>query len=556
MPDGTADRLHLVRITLEALSPLSIGSGESRSEARTETTSDGKKTNAQIIVAGIQRDANGLPTIPGPGLQGALRSLAEEAYDEQFAKETFGHEEETDSDGRAGCINWGWACAHDSGGEAVSGLRLEGLDTKNDSVLQLLNNPEPVWRDHVALSGRHSVDGRRKFARAAVPVGTRFSVELSGWGGDSFLKDLKRIVALFRHPRLRLGSGSGRGYGRVALRAASYAASPIDEADALRCQRQQPPSSPLDTSLLEELAEPDFGDDTVLTLNLECEDPIRIGAADQHAKHLTHRAGSARDARTGQTKNAGRVDGGSEGKDGVLLLMREPYIAWDKDGRGRVVDIESEADTVPPEQMRFPVPGSAIRGPLAHRTLFHANGAAGRCIDADEWKGADDEKREEYEARDQALRDFFGSANKAQSPDREAGDGRAGRVLFDDSEICGATWVMGIDHVSIDRFTGGVREITGALFREEVLLGGRIDATIIIRPRIAPSNDGSAVGGWPRETAEAFLRALRDLCRGRLALGGRSHGTCRGTVRFEGRHAEAWRDAARNVDAPLGEAKE
>ena len=89
-----------------------------------------------------------------------------------------------------------------------------------------------------------------------------------------------------------------------------------------------------------------------------------------------------------------------------------------------------------------------------------------------------------------------------------------------------------------------------------MLLGGRIDATIIIRPPIAPSDDGGAVGGWPRETAEAFLRALRDLCRGRLALGGRSHGTCRGTVRFEGRHAESWRDAARNVDAPLGEAKE
>ena len=555
MPDGTADRLHLVRITLEALSPLSIGSGESR--AHTETASDG--TNAEIIVAGIQRDANGLPTIPGPGLQGALRRLAEEAYGEQFAKESFGHEEEADGDGRAGCINWGWACAHDSGGNAVSGLHLEGLDAKNDSVLKLLNNPEPVWRDHVALSGRHSVDGRRKFARAAAPVGTRFSAELSGWGDDSFLEDLERIVALFRHPRLRLGNGSGRGYGRIALRAASYAASPIDDADALRLQRGQPPSSPLEISLLEKLAEPDFGDDTLLILSLECEDPIRIGASGQHAKHLTHRAGSARDAQTGEARTPDASTKGNEGEDSVLLLMREPYIVWNKDGRGRVVDIESEAGTVPPEQLRFPVPGSAIRGPLAHRTLFHANGAAGRCIDADERKGADDEtqaKREEYEARDQALRAFFGSANEARSPDRESGDGRAGRVLFDDSEICGATWVMGIDHVSIDRFAGGAREITGALFREEVVLGGRIDATIIIRPLITPSNDGSAAGGWPQKTAEAFLRALRDLCRGRLALGGRSHGTCRGTLRFEGRHAEAWRDAARNVDAPLGEAKE
>ena len=284
MLGANADRLHLVRVTLEALSPLSIGSGESRTEKRVETASDGKKTEAEIVVAGIQRDANGLPTIPGAGLQGALRQLAMETHGEEFAKALFGHEDGTDDSGRAGRVAWGWSCAHDSAGVAVSGLRTQGLDAQNDSVLRLLTKPEPVWRDHVALSGRHSVDERRKFAHAAAPVGTRFSAELSGWGDDSFLEDLKRIVTLFRHPRLRLGGGSGRGYGRVALRAASYAAAPIDDAHALRRLRRLPSSMPLDTALLNELDDPD-SNDTVMILSLECEGLMRIGVSG-HTRNL------------------------------------------------------------------------------------------------------------------------------------------------------------------------------------------------------------------------------------------------------------------------------
>ena len=562
MADDGNDRLHLVRVTLEALSPLSIGSGESRTDKRCETKSDGTKTEVDVVVAGIQRDANGLPTIPGPGLQGALRRLAEEVHGEKCARELFGHEDEAHDAGRAGRVTWGWACAHDSADEAVCGLRLDGLETESDEVLRLLSKPEPVWRDHVALSGRHSVDGRRKFARAAAPVGTRFSAELSGWGGDAFRDDLRRLVALFLHPRLRVGGGSGRGYGRVALRAASHAEAPLDDADALRRLRRQPPSAPLETDWSERLDAPAHFD-TELTLSLECEGPIRIGASGPHAESLTLRARAGRRVDDGEAvpgaRGAPADEAGADGENAVLRLLREPYIVWGGDGRGRAVRIDAEAGSVPPEQLRFPVPGSAIRGPLAHRTLFHANGAAGRCIDADELKNHTDEDkrkaREEREKRDVALRNFFGAAKEAGDKDGDDGEGRAGRVLFDDAELRGAGHAVGIDHVSIDRFTGGARELTGALFREEALLGGRIEARVVIRPPLPPASD-DGVGGWPRETAEAFMRAIRDLCRGRIALGGRSHGACRGTVRFAGAHAEAWREAARTAGAPLGEAAE
>ena len=81
--------LHLVRITLEAISPLSLGSGEielvdrRRMEGREEKPSRG--TEMALV-----RDANGLPTIPGSALQGVLRHLHSTTYGEDLTKKLFG----------------------------------------------------------------------------------------------------------------------------------------------------------------------------------------------------------------------------------------------------------------------------------------------------------------------------------------------------------------------------------------------------------------------------------------------------------------------------------
>lgn len=546
-----AERLHIVRVTFEAVSPLSVGSGESRSETRKDP---GSGEEGAVRVAEVQRDANGLPAIPGSGMQGILRRLAAESWGRPFADAMFGREEA--EGGAAGRVACGWACAHDANDRAVSGLRLDGLDA--DDILALLAGSKPLWRDHVALNDRHSVDGHRKFARTAVPAGARFSLELSGWGDDAFLDGMRRIVELFRHPRLRLGAGSGRGYGRIRLLAASGTEAPLDDANALRGVRAQPPSAPLETDVLKEIgASVPRTSDTVLRLSLECRDLLRIGAAGLHAKTLTHRAQRARSATTGELfESPGLGAPEDEGDEAVLKLLREPRIVW-KDGEGRVVWIDGEPveGPVPVEQLRFPVPGSSIRGPLTHRMLFHANRLSGLRIDADEWLGEDEEGRKAlektyggYAERSPGLATFLGAAKETEA------SGQASRVLFDDAELCGAKWIVGIDHVSIDRFTGGARD--GALFREEALFGGRIEATVRIRP--PPERDkmtGRAVGHWPEETATAFLLAVRDLCRGRLALGGRSYGDCSGTARFEGKHAQAWRKAAKGAGVPLGGAQ-
>ena len=555
------DRLHIGRVTFEACSPLSIGSGERGTEKRKERGSD-EATN--ISVAEIQRDANGLPTIPGPGLQGVLRRLAEEVYGKEFAREMFGFEGVGD-DGAAARVLCGWACAHDANGDAVSGLRPCGLDTSDDEVLRLLKRREPLWRDHVALNDRHSVDQRRKFARAAVPVGARFSLELSGWGGDGFRDDLKKIVGLLRHPRFRLGAGSARGYGRIRLLAASHEVPSLDDARALRELRGQAPSASLPTKWYGEESESGVvpwecnDGDTVLTLSLECTDLLRTGAAGPHARSLTHDAHRARSVESG--KVVGSVGLGNpepEGENAILMLLREPRIVWDGN-RGRAVEICDDPAANPEEQLRFPIPGSSIRGPLAHRMLFHANRLAGRCIDADAWLEKTEEERQALEKtyegharRDPALIEFLGTVKESgESEDSGGGSGQAGRILFDDAEVRDVQWIVGVDHVSIDRFTGGAR--TGALFREEALLGGRIEVTATIRPP-RKSVDGAikTIGGWPEPTAKAFLLAVRDLCTGRLVLGGREHGECSGKACFQGHSADDWHETAENAGVPIG----
>ena len=572
---ASAETLHFVRVSFKALSPLSIGSGESRKEEREKHGSDDAAT---VSISEIQRDANGLPTVPGAGLQGVLRRLASESYGKRFAERMFGHED-AGGDGAAGRVVCGWACAHGADNRAVSGLRLPELDVSNDDVLGLLREPEPLQRDHVALNDRHSVDGRRRFARAAVPPGARFSVELSGWGCNDFRDELKKVVALFRHPRLRLGAGSGRGYGRLKLLAASYEEAAFDHPVAshrLRQLRQEPPSEPLNEDLLPltDCKVSNSSDtDTVLVLDLKCADLLRIGASGPHAQTLTRLVQRARDASTGKIRESpvdrpethdgdaaskpSGEDGPGKGGDAVLKLLREPRIEWDND-KGRVVAVDKEAAELHEDQFCFPIPGSSIRGALAHRMLFHANRLANRCINVDDYCKADKCKKalkDEYRKfaeRDSALQAFLGAAKEAQEDDRQRSTaGRAGRVIFNDGVARNVEWIVAIDHVSIDRFTGGAMD--GALFREEALLGGEIEAEVVIRPPLDACEAKGNVGGWPRDTAQAFLLAVRDLCTGRLALGGRGHGECSGKIRFEGGKAEDWCKAAESFRVPIAE---
>ena len=79
-----------------------------------------------------------------------------------------------------------------------------------------------------------------------------------------------------------------------------------------------------------------------------------------------------------------------------------------------------------------------------------------------------------------------------------------------------------LNHVSIDRFTGGA--IDGALFQEEVMFGNENSFKLTF---LLMDNQ------FKDKVLEAFELALKDICSGMLPLGGgvnRGHGSFSGSI--------------------------
>lgn len=547
--------LHLIRLTLQTESPLSIGSGRTvQRKRKAKTPEETAEQSADAIV----RDANGLPTIPGPSYQGVLRRLAQKTMGKARAEEVFGTGADRPEDGIAGTVLCGWGHVHDSGDKAASPM--PGMAGFDDPVLAFLKEDAPLWRDHVALGHRLSVDERKKFARTAVPRGARFSLEISRFGPpeETTLID---VAALFRHPDFRLGSWRNRGYGRLRVIRASHACIGPEVPDLLRRLRTADPSDALEHDLM---TDPRFAaptaDTTVLTLSLATDGFLRMGAATEEAVALTEGSHGGRSLSDGAS-HRWWDEPESGPRENMLRLLTEPVIVYPRPGSNEGAEVLTAKQLMKSGRVAnlgrlgFPVPGSQLRQPIAHRTLFHWNRATGRVVDADAYASATEADRkcmeaalEDHARRPADLATLFGAA-KGPVVNGKPSPGRAGRVLVDDSEIS-AQWVVALDHASIDRFTGGVRDRTGALFAEEVLY--RAQLAVSLRIAEGPDTDPDAIGGWPPEVCDAFLKALRDLCTGRLPIGARSLGACTGTLDCAGAHAEVWRARARSLELPLG----
>ncbi|NCC34166.1 MAG: hypothetical protein EOM24_19465 [Chloroflexia bacterium] len=194
------------------------------------------------------------------------------------------------------------------------------------------------------------------------------------------------------------------------------------------------------------------------------------------------------------------------------MPKREAMVTWCK-GQGQV-------------KSRFAlVPGSSVKGALAHRTAFHWNALNGCFVEDLSPDEARDWDKSEHCVGVMALFGYAKDRETAEGRSRQD-TGQAGQVLIEDVHLSITdedlnARVQSIIHNSIDRFTGGVRN--RMLFTEELLYKKPIELSIVLLPGVETS-DSSA--------RRAFARALRDLCAGRLALGGgttKGHGTFTGT---------------------------
>lgn len=432
--------------------------------------------NDGIFDTHLVRDANGLPCLPGTALAGVLRHLAIDRLGEATADRLFGHIGSGADNGHASRVTVTHGHLHDRDDRPVDGLR-----NALSSFLEPLANNLPPKRDHVRLNVRGSVDGAGKFDRAFLPAGHRFSLDLALQSEDADAADWNDLLAALSSAAFRLGGATRAGYGGVKVVACRGLAADLRTAEGLAAFAAWPArlDAPLPPSAAT-IAMPEADRDTLaIRLALTPEAGFRIG-------------------------HPGAPSLGRDPKPADAVPYTERRITW-ASGSAR----ENTRQVV--------VPASSIKGALRHRTAFHHARLTGRFV-------ARTANLADLPAADDGLGTLFGNANDSRS---EGQPGRAGCIGFDDA-------VLGLDdcqvgaqtHVSIDRFTGGVRQ--GRLFKEELVHAAKPDAVVL---DIAV--DRRRLGGVSAEMRRAFRLALEDLAQGRLALGAastRGHGYFTGRI--------------------------
>ncbi|HOD72044.1 MAG TPA: RAMP superfamily CRISPR-associated protein [Candidatus Fermentibacter daniensis] len=476
---------HLARVVLELTTPMHIGAGR-----------EGERADAEIA-----RDANGLPTIPGSSLAGVLRASLAASYPNgaELAEEIFGFQRMRKSgamapaDARGSSLTVSWASIHDSNNRPVDGIA-EREHLKNDPILQAALSP--TIRDHVRIShlgaadARQSPDkgestgeagGRGKFDEMAVCTGHRFTFEMELAGDSKSVQNWNLLLDVLRDPALRIGAKTRRGFGAFRIVSISGASLCLDKEEDFASYSKHPAALSEQSPVLKTLdplpAGRHSGTDVVATLELEPEGYWMFGG--------------------------GTDPSGFEG-DADMAPVRDKRVAW-KDGKGEL------------KENVIVIPGSSVKGALAHRVAFHCNRLSGVYADK-----LDQEKlAEETGSSNEAVLEIFGSVKGKDS-------GSKGLLMIDDVMMDTEPNSQLVHHVSLDRFTGGAK--AGFLFSERPLWGGRISLSI----RIAIS--GGVVSHTSRKALES---AIKDLAQGRLQIGA---GSGRGLGYFTARDGVKWSD--------------
>ncbi|CAK0739199.1 conserved hypothetical protein [Gammaproteobacteria bacterium] len=420
------EKLHYLEcsIVLELTSPLHIGSGEP----------DGQSD------AGVVRDYNGLPGLPGSSVKGMLRAACEEKFGQETTRNIFGYPGEGNSDtGRGGRLWVSWGVIHNTKNEPVK-KHLSSKERDQDLVLR--DATRPMLRDHVRLTDRGVAEDRGKFDELSVNAGHRFTVELRLATLDGSQEEWKKLHSILCDPLLRMGGKTRRSFG-------GYEIIKIKTNHPVACGEK-----------------------------LETDDH-KIFDGELSSQTLWMFGGGF-----SNTADSAPVSG--------------TRIRWEDLGNKEPV----WRGTIEPVWI---VPGSSIKGAIAHRTLFHANRIAGHFIDSPN-----------PEAENQArgwLDCLFGVIKQDTSE-----SGKIGKVLIEDvflpkGETCKIAAVQ--NHVAINPFTGGARDT--ALFNDAPLA----PATIPLKIGLKDKKD------LPAEAIQALQCAVDDICKGRLSLGahgGRGYG--------------------------------
>ncbi len=466
MTDTRYTYSHIMRLTVEAATPLAVGTGKS----------------CDILTdAPVAKDVNGLPYIPATSIAGVLRHAMGLAVD-QTEGNPFGYiskSDDNDDSGHGSDIIFTDAVMVGKNGKALDGI--QDIDW-NDEFYRYFQDL-PV-RQHVRIDHKGTAENNGKFDNEVVYKGTRFVFEIELMSEKDDKEHIEKAIEHLRYSTLRIGGGTRKGYGKLSIVDCRQASLNLSNPEDLEKYLNKSSSLAEDwagftkISVIESL---DYSKWTHYQLKLKPLDFFMFGS-------------------------------GMGDSDADNVYVSEYVVS-----RGESVD----------SNKRVLIPGSSVKGAIAHRTAYHYNKIKGNF------------------AGKQNPKEITGSNNEAVAAIFGEADGdkfTRGRILIDDilqgqvkaeseakadaeadAEKKTTPTSKTFFHNKIDQFTGGTMD--GALFQEKVIYDKDTEYTFDIYV------ENSAIAD--DDIKKAFVQSLREICTGLLPLGGitnRGNGIFTGTA--------------------------
>jgi len=469
---------YIARIVVEAATPLALGSGE-------------KSLVTDRLIA---RDVCGLPYIPGTSLKGVLSHSilgeVEKINATDIWKNILGFQDKKEGSGSRLIVS----SAHFFGadGNVFEGVSAPDWNTDFYRAYQSL----PV-RDHVRINELGAAEKGAKFDEEVVYMGTRFVFELELIGKPEEKANWETILNTLANKDFRLGGGTRKGFGELKI--CNVLRRDFDLTDKADFYDYADKTSSLTVPIknsVEFVPKADNCNTNTYLLTLKPDSFFLFGAGE-----------------------------GSEVAD--MIAATEDVVIWN----GATPKIEKN---------NLLIPASSVKGAIAHRVAFHFNKKKRLFAELFENKGMlvakaiqekyhlpakfdsnnDKDIKKLLTIYNPAVVDLFGFSVASNDKDLVTLDDKAkGKTIISDVHKS-ATRRKVLNHVAIDRFTGGA--IDGALFSEEVATLNNDDS---IELKIVVSNKATT------ESIECLELTLRDIANGMLPLGG---GVMRGNGCFSG----------------------
>ena len=388
----------------------------------------------------VAKDINGMPYIPGTSIAGVIRhALGDKTNNESSI---FGYHKGKNAAGSR--IMFSDAVMIGKDGKVLDGI--QQIDFSDDFYNHFVNLPV---RQHVRINEFGTAEKGGKFDEQVVYQGARFVFEMEYISEENDIKPFENALDQLQYTTFRLGGGTRKGFGKIKLISIQ--------------QRSYDLTKDIDLYLEKSSSLKDEWDaECIAVEHVEDKEWVKYEMVLQPNDFILFASGL-----------------GDEDADDTPVT--ESVITWSNEKN----PIPSFIDDC------ILIPGSSIKGALAHRTAYYWNKGKGYFAGDPRAKTAD---------KCPAVIAIFGSSDD-EVPQR-------GNFIIDDLISEPAPSKL-FNHVKIDRFTGGA--IAGALFTEKVTDARNLRFPLTILVKASPEN------------RIYFESALNDLKKGLLPLGGSSN---------------------------------